>query len=99
METFLKRRIKQDKKDVIQAAITYFTNQMGRMDYESYRSDNIPIGSGVIEAACKVIIKQRLCRSGMKWKDAGANSVLTLRCINESDSMWEQFWKKKANIK
>jgi hypothetical protein len=98
MNTFLKKRIKQDKKDMIQTAITYFENQMERMDYESYCKDNMPIGSGVIEAACKVIIKQRLCQSGMKWTDTGAKTVLALRCLNESDSMWKQFWDKISNI-
>ena len=58
----------------------------------------MPIGSGVIEAACKVIIKQRLCQSGMKWTDTGAKTVLALRCLNESDSMWKQFWDKISNI-
>ncbi len=40
-----------------------------------------PIGSGVTEAACKVIVKQRLCCSGMKWKESGAAAVLSLRCL------------------
>jgi len=98
MKSFLKKRIKQVKKDMIQTAITYFENQMERMDYENYCKDNIPIGSGVIEAACKVIIKQRLCQSGMKWTDTGAKTVLALRCLNESDNMWKQFWDKISNI-
>jgi hypothetical protein len=64
------------------------------MDYCKYKQNNWPIGSGVIEAACKVIIKQRLCNSGMKWTDKGARTVLALRCFNKSDGMWEQFWNK-----
>ena len=64
------------------------------VDYYSYRKKKWPIGSGVIEAACKVIIKQRLCNSGMKWTDDGARTVLALRCFNKSDGMWEQFWNK-----
>ena len=51
----------------------------------------MPIGSGVIEAACKVIIKQRMCNSGMKWTDAGAKTVLLLRCFNETDGKWQQY--------
>jgi hypothetical protein len=98
MNAFLGKRIKEDNKEIIQSAITYFSNQKQRMNYQEYRKDNIPIGSGVIEAACKVIIKQRLCQSGMKWTDAGAKTVLALRCLNESDTMWKQFWNKKMNI-
>jgi len=64
------------------------------MGYYRYRKKNWPIGSGVIEAACKVIIKQRLCNSGMKWTDSGAKNVLAIRCFDKSDGMWEQFWNK-----
>jgi hypothetical protein len=42
-------------------------NHLHQMNYAEYTSKNMPIGSGVIEAACKVIIKQRMCNSGMKW--------------------------------
>lgn len=57
------------------------------------RSKNLPIGSGVTEAACKTIFKQRLCKSGMKWKDPGAKIVLSLRCLDHSNK-WDQFWHK-----
>src|SRR3954469_494266 len=55
----------KDDEDV-QGAITYFENQSGagRMDYAARVAVNEPIGSGVTEAACKVIVKQRLCGSG-----------------------------------
>ena len=54
----------------------------------------IPIGSGVVEAACKVIVKQRLCNSGMRWSEEVAKNVLILRCFNETDNKWKQFWDK-----
>lgn len=56
--------------------------------------DNLPIGSGVTEAACKVIVKQRLCNSGMRWKDKGARVVLSLRCLTHTPGRWNQFWDK-----
>jgi len=49
------------------------------MHYEQYSAMNFPIGSGVTEAACKSLIKQRLCQSGMKWKNRGVTMVLRLR--------------------
>ena len=80
----------------VQSAITYFANQSeaGRMDYASRVAANQPIGSGVTEAACKVIVKQRLCNSGMKWKEPGAAAVLSLRCLNHTPERWSQFWAK-----
>src|SRR3954454_3359429 len=61
----------------VQRAITYFANQSGagRMDYAALVEAAEPIGSGVTEAACKVIVKQRLCGSGMKWTEDGAAVV------------------------
>lgn len=85
----------KDDEDV-QRAITYFTNQSGagRMDYAARVAKKEPIGSGVTEAACKVIVKQRLCCSGMKWKESGAAAVLSLRCLNHTTGRWDQFWSK-----
>jgi len=80
-------------KEKLKSAITYFTNQGSRMHYDQYREQKIPIGSGVTEAACKTIIKQRLCRSGMRWKNRGAAIVLALKCLNKS-KRWDQFWNK-----
>ena len=87
------RKLSEAKKEKLESVITYFTNQGHRMDYSKYREQNLPIGSGVTEAACKTIIKQRLCRSGMRWKDRGAAIVLALKCLNKS-KRWEHFWNK-----
>ena len=85
----------KEDEDVV-AAITYFTNQSraGRMDYASRVAAGEPIGTGVTEAACKVIVTQRLCGSGMKWKDRGAAAVLSLRCLSYTPERWSQFWEK-----
>lgn len=94
MSGFLPNDLPEEKKDKIKSAVTYFRNNFHRMNYSENVEKNIPIGSGVTEAACKVIVKQRLCCSGMKWKDEGASVVLTLRCLNYSSGRWEQFWNK-----
>jgi hypothetical protein len=82
--------------EAVQRAITYFTNQSGagRMDYAPRVAANEPIGSGVTEAACKVLVKQRLCGSGMKWKEPGAAAVLSVRCLTYTAERWSQFWSK-----
>ena len=64
------------------------------MKYAVNTIKNYPIGSGITEAACKVIVKQRLCCSGMKWKEPGAAAVLRLRTLNRSTGRWSQFWSK-----
>jgi hypothetical protein len=85
----------KDHEDV-QRAITYFTNQWGsgRMDYVSRVVANEPIGSGVTEAAWQVIVKRRLCGSGMKWTEGGAAVVLSLRTSSYTPGRWGEFWSK-----
>ena len=80
----------------VEAAITYFRNQSraGRMDYPPLVESKIPIGSGVTEAACQVLVKQRLCGSGMKWKEPGAAAVLSVRCLTYTTERWSQFWSR-----
>jgi hypothetical protein len=80
----------------VESALTYFRNQIrgGRMDYSGLVAANIPIGSGVTEAACKVLVKQRLCGSGMRWKERGAAAVLSVRCLTYTPERWCQFWAR-----
>ncbi len=89
-----KNDIPKERRDTLESVITYFTNNKSKMKYAQNTKKNLPIGSGVTEAACKVIVKQRLCGSAMKWKEKGASAVLSLRCINYSKGSWEQFWHK-----
>jgi hypothetical protein len=90
------KKNRDQKKKTIEAAITYFRNNIekSRMNYWKSIAANQPIGSGVTEAACKTIVKQRLCLSGMRWKDKGAGVILSLRALSHSSGRWEQFWQK-----
>ena len=98
MKNLMKKKINNQKKEEIDTAVTYFTNHLTQMNYADYLSKNLPIGSGVIEAACKVIIKQRMCKSGMRWTEKGAKNVLVIRCFNETDGKWKQFWNKVTKM-
>jgi len=64
------------------------------MHYPRYLKHHLPIGSGVTEAACKTLIKQRLCNSGMRWRDKGAGVVLSLRSLTLTNGRWQQFLEK-----
>lgn len=82
------------RQEKLDAAISYFSNNKNRMTYARNVENNLPIGSGVTEAACKTLIKQRLCNSGMRWKEKGAAAVLSLRSLAHTDCRWDQFWGK-----
>jgi hypothetical protein len=87
-------KLSKAQKNKFETFKTYFTNNKHRMNYGYKLENNEPIGSGVTEAACKVIVKQRLCKSGAKWKDKGARGILSLRTLSYSGSYWQQFWGK-----
>ena len=88
------RGLSAERRDKLDAAITYFANHKHQMHYSRYRKQSLPMGSGVTEAACKTLIKQRLCQSGMRWKDKGAGIVLSLRSLMLTRGRWQQFWAK-----
>jgi hypothetical protein len=79
------------RRDRIRAALTYFRNQRGRMHYAAYQRQHLPIASGVMEAACKTLVTQRLKGSGMAWTLPGGQAILTLRSLLQS-GRWPQAW-------
>ena len=87
-------RLNTSQRERLDSAITYFTNHHHQMDYAAAQENHWPIGSGVTEAACKTLVKQRLCRSGMRWKEKGAAIVLSLRALMLTPDRWRQFWDK-----
>jgi hypothetical protein len=60
------------------------------MRYDVYLKNGWPIGTGVIEGACRHLVKDRFELSGMRWTVSGAESLLNLRSIAENDD-WERF--------
>ena len=62
------------------------------MRYAKAQAQNLPIGSGVVEAACKTLATERMKRSGMRWRHAGGQAILTLRALHQS-ARFERGWK------
>ncbi len=95
MKMLQRRRKLSDKiREDLASALTYFENHQLMMNYSAHIEQHLPIGSGVTEAACKTLVKQRLCCSGMRWKNKGASVVLSLRGLTQSSGRWLQFWNK-----
>ena len=57
-----------ERDEEIRQAIVYYTNNKNRTSYTSHLKHNLPIGSGVTEAACKTVVKQRMCVLGRGGK-------------------------------
>lgn len=68
----------------------YFDNNAERMRYDEYLAAGYPIATGVIEGACRHLVKDRLERSGMRWTLASAQAMLHVRAV-VSSSYWEDF--------
>lgn len=70
----------------------YFHHNQARLHYDQYLAAGYPIASGVIEGACRHVIKDRLERTGMHWTIPAAQALLQLRCVALNGD-WEAFMK------
>jgi hypothetical protein len=86
----MRGKLHKRRRTLLNAELTYFKNQRNRMDYADYQARGLPIGSGMVEAACKTLATQRLKRSGMSWRD-GKQAILTIRSLQQSNR-WAAAW-------
>jgi hypothetical protein len=73
----------QDLADSIQKTlknvISYLETHIDHIGYDRYKELGLPIGSGMVESACKWLIQQRFKCVGMRWSEDGFNNLLHLR--------------------
>ena len=73
----------------------YIRNNQHRMDYRTYISRGWQIGSGMVEAACKTVVCQRLKESGMRWREHGTTALSQLRALYKSEpKLWKNYWNR-----
>jgi len=77
----VKRKLKRRALAKLEEHLTYFENNRERMQYDEYLQQGFPIGSGVVEGACRNLVKDRMERTGMRWRTSGAQAILDLRAI------------------
>jgi hypothetical protein len=75
--------------------IGYFEDNKERMRYPEYRARGLPIGSGVVESACKHVVAARCKRAGMRWDEPGNENILALRCW-DLNGRWDEIWSTKS---
>ena len=78
---------KLSKADVaaIEVVCGYFEKNRDRMKYDEYLRSGYPIATGVIEGACRHLVMDRLCRTGMRWSVAGSQAMLHMRAVHQAD--------------
>ena len=79
-------------------AYSYIKKRTQWMRYHRYQRQKLPRGSGITEAACKVVFTQRLKRSGMSWTIAGGQVILDLRVIRLS-GVWNEVHQRYLSSK
>jgi len=94
-------KISKTQRKLLRSELNYFKKHKIHMNYAPNVRKGLPIGSGPVEAACKSIVKTRLCRSGMRWSRTGGQKILNFRTYiksNRWDSFWNQYkeWKLAA---
>lgn len=90
---YYKGVISKSQQKLLMPEINYFKKHKHHMNYAYNVSQGLPIGSGPVEAACKSIVKTRMCRSGMRWSRTGGQKILNFRTYIKSNR-WESFWKQ-----
>jgi hypothetical protein len=86
----------QPNAQAVEDELTYFVNNLTRVQYGTFRRKGFFTGSGVIEAACKTVIGTGCKQSSMFWSEPGAENILAL-CFNQSSRRLPDFWKHRLN--
>lgn len=88
-----RRRLSKSAEEEFRKASNYIRRRTRFMQYYDYQRLQLPIGSGVTEAACKTIFAQRLKLSGMRWGKEGAQVILNLR-VNFLSDIWQPLYRR-----
>jgi hypothetical protein len=83
-------KLKGTKKKELAKACGYLEKRQEQMRYDEYLKEGYPIASGVIEGACRHYVKDRMERTGMSWKQQGAQAMLELRA-QALNGDWDEF--------
>jgi hypothetical protein len=85
LEALCRLRSRSPRRQAIHKTMAYFREHRHRMRYSDLQGQFLPIGSGVVEAACNTLVSQRLKRSGRRWRGPGGQAILTCRALWQSE--------------
>lgn len=85
----------QPLPEKVRLVVGYIFTHRHRIHYRQFREAGYPIGSGTVEAGCKVVMQARMKQAGMRWSRDGAQAMLALRSVLLSDR-WDEVWTTLA---
>lgn len=83
--------IEPGKNKGIDDAVAYLTNKAPYLRYDTALASGWPIATGIIEGACRHLVKDRLDITGARWGLAGAEAVLKLRALRTNGD-FDAYW-------
>lgn len=83
------------RRRALTSLIDYLVPNVDRMRYRERLEKGLPIGSGLIEGACKTIVGRRLKPNSARWYAERADRVASLCCLLYNEQ-WEAFWQPHA---
>ena len=85
------KRALKNRKSADQCA-QYLLNHKQYLRYDEYLAAGFPIATGVIEGACRHLVKDRMDLTGARWSLSGAEAILRLRSIWSSCD-FSEYWQ------
>jgi len=82
-----------DQEAVVATSLGYLAKRFDQIQYRQYREAGLPVGSGIVESANKVVGEARLKVAGMRWKDEHVDPMLALRNAICSAGRWADSWR------
>ena len=86
-----KRRLTTRQREPVDRCAKYLLKYQDYLAYDQYLATGLPIGSGVIEGACRHLVNDRLGITGARWRLRGAEAVLRLRALRSSGD-FDEYW-------
>jgi hypothetical protein len=78
-------------RDPVDACARYLSNHSPYLRYDRYLAKGLPVATGVIEGACRHLVKDRMAVTGARWSLNGAEAVLRLRALRSSRD-FDEYW-------
>lgn len=86
-----KRKLKGKKREAVDTCADYLLNHKEYLHYDECLARGLPIATGVIEGACRHLVKDRMDITGARWSLTGAEAVLRLRSLVASKD-FDEYW-------
>jgi len=86
------RKLAKTTRKPLDECARYLVNHAPYLAYHDYLQKGYPIATGVIEGACRYLVKDRMEITGARWSLEGAEAVLKVRAIKVSGD-FEEYWE------